>query len=307
MSCTRFFPPLETFSDTCPIQLPSTQGAGADSQVQLSGGPYCIDHSPASLTGPKQLSWKRRTGWKCRWGGGGGSLTFPCHRAGQNCHLVGRETFTILNECHKTDATSVSFLHWEVGNGKDPYFFLILPKIPIFLPLGLLFSTFKKLFFSTIKFWPNYTNLQQRASAFREHIAMIRAYLPLVVHKSTTAAKFNLHLYLTAEKLPSLTSPLAIINHVTCEEKWSRLMIISKHDCICMTIQRNLRQGCGDVIAGVCWQNNLLKCFDLWYVWLWRWLPGTSSRSDRPRPGSCMCVRVCRTWPGHQWSQRLVY
>lgn len=36
-------------------------------------------------------------------------------------------------------------------------------------------------------------------------------------------------------------------------------------------------------------------------------LPSTTGSSDRTRPGSGVCVGVCRAWPGHQRSQRLVY
>lgn len=51
------FFPLEAFSDACPIQPPSTVGAGTDSaaQVLVSKGLCCIDHSPSPLTGPLQL------------------------------------------------------------------------------------------------------------------------------------------------------------------------------------------------------------------------------------------------------------
>lgn len=75
-------------------------------------------------------------------------------------------------------------------------------------------------------------------------------------------------------KLLSLTSPLAIINHVTCEVKPSGLMITSKPDCICMIIQRDLshRGLCDSQCLFVCkityksFQWILLKLVDLWYV-----------------------------------------
>lgn len=75
---------------------------------------------------------------------GGGSLTCPHHGAGQNCHLVGRNHYIHWISHNWWYLCEFSSLRdWEVGNGKDPNSFLILPKISIFFPLCLQFSTFQ--------------------------------------------------------------------------------------------------------------------------------------------------------------------
>ncbi len=159
-----------------------------------------------------------------------------------------------------------------------------------------------------------------------------------------------------AVKLPSLTSPLAIINHVTHGMKSSGSAAISGHPCIYMTIQRDLPASrcvsqslclclhdfiawwrCG-VYVDHCTEIPIQKCriltgkiwllvnmlFKWCFIYIWstkpsnlfydivyrssfRWLPSTTSSSDRSWPGSCVCVSLRRAGPGHQWSQRSVY
>lgn len=149
-----------------------------------------------------------------------------------------------------------------------------------------------------------------------------------------------------AVKLPSLTSPLAIINHVTRRMKSSGSAAIGGHPCIYMTIQRDLPASrCVSQTLGLClydftawWRyagdysqvqhiqyatlvsrwfrwcqtidfffliNHLF--YDIVYPSSFRWLPSTKSSSDGSRPGSCVCVSLCRAGPRHQWSQRSVY
>lgn len=133
-----------------------------------------------------------------------------------------------------------------------------------------------------------------------------------------------------AMTLPSLTSPPAIINHVTRGMKSSGTTSISEHCYIYMTIQRDLPAsrchihciclcvfllsdadfaGCIQVhiVVVVQSQTTIDHCFiGIVYLMSSRRLPSTTSCSDRSRPGSCVRVCMCRAGPGNQWSQRLV-